>query len=236
MLGTCGLPVIRYRARATFRRRWGGCLALVLLVGVLGGIAMGSIGAARRTQSSYPAFLRSTNPSDLTVSSYGVSADSAANGYSADVTSEIARLPEVRRVESWVGLFGIPLGRDGAPELSALDHVNIAGSVDGLYFNEDKATAIAGRTARPDRPNEFVTTAAGAEQLGLHVGQVVPMGFYNLAQSNMPGFGTAAVPPQIREDMKLVGLVVFNDEVIQDDADRFPTNVLFSPARTRALL
>ena len=197
---------------------------------------MASIGAARRTQSSYPAFLRSTNPSDLTVSSYGVSANSAANGYSADVTSQIARLPGVRRVKSWVGLFAIPLERDGAPNLDDLAHVNIAGSLDGLYFDEDRATAIAGRMARADRPNEFVTTAAGARQLGIHVGETVPMGFYNLAQSAMPGFGTAAVPPQVRANMRLVGVVVFNDQVIQDDADRLPTNMVFSPARTRSLL
>src|SRR5436305_3435084 len=117
MLGNRAFPVVRYRFRTTLGRRWRGHLGLVLLIGLLDGVAMASIGAARRTQSSYPTFLRSTNPSDLTVSSYGVSADSGANSYSADVTNAIARLPGVRRVESWVGIFGIPLGRDGAPKL-----------------------------------------------------------------------------------------------------------------------
>ena len=36
--------------------------------------------------------------------------------------------------------------------------------------------------------------------------------------------------------MKLVGLVVFNNQVIEDDADRLPTNVVFTPALTRTLL
>ena len=41
-----------------------------LLIGLTGGIAMASIAAGRRTQSSYPRFLAATIPSDLTVSIY----------------------------------------------------------------------------------------------------------------------------------------------------------------------
>ena len=36
--------------------------------------------------------------------------------------------------------------------------------------------------------------------------------------------------------MKLVGLVVFNNQVIEDDADRLPTDMLFTPALTRTAL
>ena len=46
--------VATYRLRATFGRRWSGYLAIVLLVGLLGGLAIGSIAAARRTQSVVP--------------------------------------------------------------------------------------------------------------------------------------------------------------------------------------
>jgi hypothetical protein len=50
-----------YRFRVTFGRRWGGYLSVVLLIGLIGGIAMASTAAGRRTQSSYPTFLASTN-------------------------------------------------------------------------------------------------------------------------------------------------------------------------------
>ena len=36
--------------------------------------------------------------------------------------------------------------------------------------------------------------------------------------------------------MKLVGLVVFNNQVIEDDADRLPTDILFTPALTRTAI
>ena len=52
--------MVWYRSRITFARRRGAYLGLVVLIGLIGGIAMGSIAAARRTQSLYPAFLAST--------------------------------------------------------------------------------------------------------------------------------------------------------------------------------
>ncbi len=224
-----------YRFRTTFAHRWGGYLGLVVVIGLIGGIAMGSIATARRTQSSYPAFLAATNASDLTMSTYGIgNNDPAANNYSPRLASKIAHLPEVKRVQSWVGAEVAPLEPDGAPNFSA--PVNPVGSVDGLYFDEDRATPVAGRMADPGRANEFVTTAVGARSLGLHVGQVVPMGVYSSSQFGLPGFGTPLVAPERRIGMKLVGIVVLNSQVIEDDADRLPTDVLFTPALTRELI
>ena len=228
------LTVPSYRFQATFRRRWGGYVAVALLVGLVGGIAMGSIAAARRTQSSYPAFLAATNASDLTMSTYGVTNNSAANNYLPQLSRVIADVPEVKLVESWVGVGVVPLEHDGAPNLSP--SINPAGSVDGLYFDEDRATPVVGRMADPRRADEFVTTTVGARALGWHVGQVVPMGVYSSNQFGLPGFGTPSVAPLRRIDMKLVGLVVFNNQVIEDDADRLPTDVLFTPALTRTLI
>ena len=76
-------------------------------------------------------------------------------------------------------------------------------------------------------------TAAAAQVLGVHVGQVVPLGAYTNAQANSPGFGTPSVAPHLRIDAKLVGIVVLNNQVVQDDVDRLPAFVLFTPALTR---
>ena len=61
------LRVAWYRFRSTLGDRWGGYLALVLLVGLIGGLALGAVAAARRTQAAFPAYLASTDPTDLTV-------------------------------------------------------------------------------------------------------------------------------------------------------------------------
>jgi hypothetical protein len=46
------LEVAWYRFRATLRRRLTTYLSAILLVGLTGGVAMASLAAARRTQSS----------------------------------------------------------------------------------------------------------------------------------------------------------------------------------------
>ncbi|MCU1458922.1 MAG: hypothetical protein JWL73_3014, partial [Actinomycetia bacterium] len=62
---TSTLRVSWYRFRATFGRRWAGYLSLALLIGLLGGIAMGAVAGARRNQSAYPRYLAGTDPSDV---------------------------------------------------------------------------------------------------------------------------------------------------------------------------
>ena len=73
------MRVAWYRFRATFARRWGGLLAIVVLIALLGGLAMGAVAGARRTQSSFPAYLARTNASDLAIVNafYGVTGNTA---------------------------------------------------------------------------------------------------------------------------------------------------------------
>lgn len=193
---------------------------------------MASVVAGRRTQSSYPDFLATTNASDITLSTYGIG-NSSATSYSPKVAAAIARLPEVKRVESWVGALAIPLKTDGAPELALGNDVNLAASNTGLYFDIDRVTPVQGRMANPGQVDEFMTTALGAKLMGVHLGQVVPVGLYTPEQSNKPGFGTPRVPPARRFAMKLVGIVEFNNQVVEDDTDQLPTNAVYTPAFAR---
>src|ERR1700722_19360953 len=99
----------------------------------MGGLAMGSIAAARRTQSSFPAYVASTHPSDLN----GVTAfinpmpGNAGVGYAPSIETPIPRLPHVTKAYSESGLDIIPLGRRGAPESPAAYPAS-AGEVIGL--------------------------------------------------------------------------------------------------------
>lgn len=222
-----------YRFRATFARRRGDYAALMLLISLIGGVGMGAVMAARSTQSAYPAFLVRTNASDLTLSTYGLT-PTGPTVYSTATAAAIGRLPFVRKVESWVGTYLAPIEPNGAPDLSqGSNDINLAASNTGLLFDMDRATAIAGRLPDPSRPDEFMTTALGAQLLGIHLNQVLPMGLYTPEQSGLPGFGTAKVPPAELFHMKLVGIVDFNNQVIEDDTDRIPTNVVFTPAFSR---
>ena len=238
-MNTNVVRVAWYRFRVTFRHRRASYLALVLLVGLVGGIALGAIAAGRRTQSSFPAFVASVNAPDLTGVSAILNPDTGAPGYNADLVAQISHVPHVTRVESFSGLDILPLGADGAPgtiETAAPGNGNA--SVDGVYFDIQRVTVTQGRMADPSRADEFVATANAAHLLGWHLGDVVPMGVYTNAQTALPDFGKASVPPHVRVDLKLVGLVILPDSVVADDVDAGVSSYvqIFTPALTRPLL
>jgi hypothetical protein len=233
------LRVVLYRFKATIGRRWGGYLTVVLMVGLLGGLGMGAVAGARRTQSSFSAFLATTNPSDLGGITAVLNPELGADaGYDPALTARISQLPNVSSLESYGGLNILPLRSDGAPDPASAAPGNGRGSIDGLNFDVDRAAVLEGRMANPERADEFVTDALDAKLLGLHVGDVVPFGVYTNEQTISPGFGTASVQPHLRVDATLVGIVVLNRALVQDDVDAsFPlVNGLFTPALTRPLI
>jgi hypothetical protein len=230
-----------YRFHNSFGRRWGEYLALVLLVGLVGGLAMGAVAAARRTDSSFSVYWASTNPSDL-VGGTGVLDPSAGlKPYEAPIVEKLSHLPHVANVESESGINLLPLQPDGAPEHNVTQFSpgpgNGYGSVDGLYFDQDKVTVLAGHMADPDEPDQFMLSQAQAQAMGLHVGDVVRFGIYTNAQIQLADFGSAALKPYRVIKARLVGIAAFNSVVIADQADQgsAPDN-LFTPALTRPLL
>jgi hypothetical protein len=226
--------VYLYRLRSVLRQRWTDYLLLTLLIGLIGGLAMGSVVAGRRTQSAYGSFLGRDNASTLTMSTYGVYNGSPANVFSPQVEAKIRRLPQVARVESWIETFLAPLSPDGAPNLAALGAIDVAGPIDGVFFDEDRVTVLSGRMANPADASEFMASEFGARVLGIHLGQTVEFGAFDASSVSESGFGTPAVQPDSRYALRLVGIIEFNNAVVQDDADRTPTNLLITPALARA--
>ena len=99
------MRVAWYRLHAGLGRHWGH-LSLVVLIGSVGGLAMGSVAGARRTQAASAAYLASTNPSDLDVTF--VSQNTASSGI-AGLQSQLAHLPEVEHVADYFELLVGPV-------------------------------------------------------------------------------------------------------------------------------
>ena len=226
------LRVAWYRYRSTFARQLSSCLTVVLLIGLIGGIGMAALAGARRTQSSYPHFLASTNPSDLTMAVYGVGSNSGKN---FSLKGTISHLKGVERVVTADGPNVVALKANGAPRLNTLSNVTTTGSLDGMLLTQDRLAVVEGHLANPRRDNQIVMTASAARILGVHLGQTVPFGFYTNAQTNSPNFGSASVVPLLTIQARLVGIVVLNTELVQDDVDQTFGTVILDQSLMRKL-
>jgi putative ABC transport system permease protein len=236
------LGVAWYRFRTTFRARWAGYLTVAVLLGLLGGLAMGAVAAGRRTQSAFATYLASTNPSELRMATgaYNPAVRSGV-GYGPAFIRAIAHLPHVTKVESSALLdVVLYLGPHGAPAPNIPpaagdpDNLNSIGSIDGVYFDEDRVTVTQGRMPDPARANEALVQASKAD--GVPVGQVFSIGVYTNGEEAQPGFSTASTPYR-HVNIKLVGFGVSNDNVVTDAVDAGGSfSVLFTPAFTRQFL
>ena len=200
-------PTVRvavYRLRATLPRRWGGYLALTLLVGLVGGVALGSLTAARRTYASYPAFLASTNPSDLFVLPQTSSPEPG-------LVNRLARLPHVRSAEEGEQINAATLTPRGKVQTVLETQVELVASPNGLFTDQDRLKIIKGRAADPARADEVVATNEAASVLHLHVGQRIPVGIVRSSSQNEQLYR--------RTKLTVVGIGVLGIQLVHDDID-----------------
>src|SRR5579872_3198736 len=111
--------VATFRLGASRNSSWRAYVGVVL-VGLVGGLGLAGLANARRTQSSAQVFLTSTSPSDLNLltgfyDAPGVHDAAYRSGYDGALIASIARLAQVRHVESRVGLNIYPLNPNGTP-------------------------------------------------------------------------------------------------------------------------
>ncbi len=230
------LRAVGYRFRATFAQRRGGYVTIVLLLALVGGVALGTLAGARRTQTSYPTYLASTNPSDLEVFDAFVNpALGFTKGYNPATDQRLASLRYVRGVATVVGFDANIHAIKGAHLMVGPGDKppSLEGTLGGEYTTEDRVTLVAGRLANPTDPGEAVMNVQAEEELGIHVGSVLKVSLNSDAQllsnHNNP-------PPVKVVSMRLVGLVVFPTDVLDDDYDaKGSADVLMTPALTREI-
>jgi hypothetical protein len=227
-----------YRFRTTFGHRRGGYLSVVLLIGLVGGLAMGAVAGARRTESSFPTYLASTNPFNaMILTAFDDPALGQSSGYNERIDAEIAHLRFVTGAATEV-IF------DGNINLNAITGVHshfapgetppvIEGGLDGAYTTLDRLTLLKGRFASPGRADEAVMNAQAAKELGVHVGSVIHIPFYTDAETSSASYNG---PPHLVAKVKLVGEVVSSTSVVESDIAALGSGmVVLSPALTREL-
>ncbi len=209
--------------RLWLARNWRSFVSAAVTISVCFALAFFAIAGARRTQSAYPRFLGHAHSSTVAVSTLGA--------YNDVTDTAIAAIPEVRESRTYVDFILIPLV-DGRPDFA--QDFEATGTFNGRYFDQDKVTPTKGRMADAGRIDEAMINEFGAERLGYHVGQHLDLGVYDVGQISEPTFLAAPPPPVQIVSVTLVGIGVFPDEVLQDDADR-TSRFLVTPALSRSL-
>lgn len=138
----------------------------------------------------------------------------------------------MRRAKSYAALYTYPLGANGYPTAASESaNINDLGSVNGLFFDQDRVSVVHGRMANPKKADEIMMSVRAAQELGLRVGETVPWGF--AADSDISS------PPKARYrlNLTLVGTVVLNSAVVQDEVDADGAQpVIFTPALTARMI
>ena len=133
-----------YLWRATAQRSWRTVLAVALIGGLFGAVALGAVAGARRTASAYGRYLASTMASDAFVNVPGLLPGMAATR----PIKLIEALPGITASDAYIGLNANPVV-DGRIRDSFLTN-SLTGSFDGAYFTRDRMTVL-GRPSAPAR-------------------------------------------------------------------------------------
>jgi ABC-type antimicrobial peptide transport system permease subunit len=219
-----------YRLRVAGPRRAGGYVALAVLLGLIGGVALAAVTAARRTESSYPDYLASTNPSAIIAqpnanAPAGATAEQAYQLYE-QLVSQMRHLPHVSGAVTAEAFSAGMLTPRGTLGRVLFAQVQLVASADGMFTRQDRVTITAGRPARA--PDEVVATSRAAAQLHLHVGSRLPVGIL------APGPQGGLPPVHRRVDLLVTGIGEVSTQVVQDDIDAQRTGFLIgTPALVR---
>jgi hypothetical protein len=200
------------RLRAELRGQWRGLLALAVLLGVIGGIALTAAAGARRTDTAYPRFLRQSHAADLMVQP----ALSGFRGY----FRAIARLPQVSSSAS-AAFLQMSLPGPGASPFSGLTAE--AGPAGGEGLSLDRVKVLAGRLFDPADPHAVMISQQVADREHLRPGGTLDLIGYPQRDGNPD------VKHEVRLAFRVSAVVAFNDQIV---AASYP-RLLLSPAFAR---
>jgi ABC-type antimicrobial peptide transport system permease subunit len=209
-------PVLRAESRA----RWRAWLALVLVVGLAGGVVLAAAAGAQRTGTAFTRLLAASHAADVSV---------GVNGNGQGYDKALARLPgvsgETRVLVGEVGKLSLVLP-GGARVLSIGAQV----STDrGFGTSIDRFQVLQGRMYRPGRAEEVVIDSQLATGYGLRPGSILRLLIARPGAGHGPGFSRAVQLP-----LRVAGVVVFGNQIVPvTPRDHFPELAL-TPAFYRS--
>jgi hypothetical protein len=160
-----------YLWRGTARGTGRAILAVALIAGLLGAVALAALAGARRTDTAYGRYLTASNASDALVNVPG-----ELPGMPVRRPIElISALPGITSSAAYIGMNAFPVVH-GKPNYSFITD-GLDASLNGAYFRQDKMTVLAGRLPPLSATRQIVLTPGVAAMFGTGVGGTVTYQF-----------------------------------------------------------
>ncbi|HSP02176.1 MAG TPA: FtsX-like permease family protein [Acidimicrobiales bacterium] len=201
---------------------------MAVLVGVGGGLAMGSLAAARRTDTAYPRFLEQARPPDLVLDP----------DFEADSAGFLDAVEELPAVADRSDAQAVAMARVVEGQLQLDDFGTTIASVDGERFYErDRVHVVEGRMPDPERVDEVLVSHTVAAE-GLAVGDHLTYGVLDVQEA----FGALEQGrSEFTEDdavrvveVEVTGIGIFPELAVTEEV-LAPDVVLITPALFREL-
>jgi hypothetical protein len=146
-----------YWWRSHLGSTWRSLLAIVVVGGLLGAVALGALAGARRTASAYSRYLASTNASDALVNIPGLVPGMPVTR----PMTLISHLPGVSQSAVYIGMDAYPVV-DGKV-VDAFQTNDVTGTLSSSSFgadgfSQDKMTVLAGRLPSTGSTSQVVLT------------------------------------------------------------------------------
>ena len=209
-------PVLRAESRA----RWRAWLALVLVVGLAGGVVLAAAAGAQRTGTAFTRLLAASHAADVSV---------GVNGNGQGYDNALARLPgvsgETRVLLGEVGKLSLVL-----PGGARVPSIGAQVSTDrGFGTSIDRFQVLQGRMYRPGRADEVVIDSQLATGYGLRPGSILRLLIARPGAGHRPDLSRAVQLP-----LRVAGVVVFGNQIVPvTPSDHFPELAL-TPAFYRS--
>lgn len=193
-----------------------GALAIVLIVGISGGVVLAAIAGARRTDTAFGRMLTATAAEDVLISP-------SANTGLDRFYDEIRELPGVVATAEMVGYNLAP-----TQENREVTFQGAFCGVDGALLHEvGRPVLLAGRTPDPSESREILVNKSFADGYDLRVGSTIPM----QASTAGPDSGVTSTVTSFT----VTGIARFPGEVVPVSANDAAPNFYVTPAYHREL-
>jgi hypothetical protein len=211
----------RYWWRLAGQPSWRQAVALALLTGLLGAVALGAVAGARRTAGAYDRYLTAIRASDVFVNVPGKLPGEPV----LRPIRLIRQLPGITASAPYLGLSAAPVINGRVDRSANVPPLN--GSLDGEYWTQDRMTVLAGRLPPASATSQIVIAASAVKLLHARLGGQVTYAFVRFGERGPIG-------PVVRKSFRVAAIVEL-PPVLVDSSDTAVFAIL-PPGATRQAL